>query len=67
LRGIDIPTLLVAGSNDEKFSEIARKMAARMPRARLEIVPEVGHNVVLERPGAVRALLERAVQGSVAP
>jgi 2-succinyl-6-hydroxy-2,4-cyclohexadiene-1-carboxylate synthase len=61
LAEIHVPTILVAGSNDEKFAAIARAMAARMPRARLEIVPEAGHNVVLERPAAVRALIERAV------
>jgi len=58
---IQVPTVLIAGSNDEKFTAIAREMAAKMPNARLEIVPESGHNVVLERPDAVRALLERAV------
>lgn len=62
---IRVPTTLVAGSRDEKFAAIARDMSARMPVSRLEIVPEVGHNVVLEQPSTVGALIERALARSV--
>lgn len=49
---LGMPTLLVAGALDEKFSAIARRMAALVPRARLAIVPDAGHTVHLERPDA---------------
>jgi 2-succinyl-6-hydroxy-2,4-cyclohexadiene-1-carboxylate synthase len=62
---IQIPTTLMVGAKDEKFTAIAREMASQMPAATLEIVPEVGHNVVLERPEAVQRLLEGALRGEV--
>jgi 2-succinyl-6-hydroxy-2,4-cyclohexadiene-1-carboxylate synthase len=65
LDDVRVPTTLVAGSRDEKFAAIAREMTARMPVSRLEIVPEVGHNVVLEAPAAVGALIERALARTV--
>ncbi len=44
------PTLLVAGELDLKFVNIARAMAQALPIAKLEIVPDTGHTVHLERP-----------------
>ena len=67
LEQIRSPIMLVAGANDEKFTTIAWEMAARIPGAEVEIVPEAGHNVVLERPDTVRALLERVVSKGGAP
>ena len=49
---IEVPTLLLAGSLDEKFIAIARRMEARMPSARSVIVDGAGHCVHLERPRA---------------
>jgi 2-succinyl-6-hydroxy-2,4-cyclohexadiene-1-carboxylate synthase len=48
LAGLDVPTLLIAGALDKKFTEIAKRMAALIPAAQLEIVPNVGHTVHLE-------------------
>lgn len=45
-----IPVLLVAGALDGGFVALARAMASRLPDARLEIVPDAGHAVHLERP-----------------
>lgn len=51
---LSLPTLLIAGALDEKFVAIARRMVRRLalypPYPRLEIVPEAGHAVHLERP-----------------
>lgn len=47
---LEIPVLLLAGEFDAKFVDINRKMAAQIPGARLEIVPEAGHTIHLERP-----------------
>jgi len=47
---LDLPVLLIAGEQDEKFCAIARQMARLLPRAQLEIVPGAGHTVHLEQP-----------------
>jgi len=53
-----IPALVVAGELDERFAEIAARMASLAPRIRSAIVTGVGHNVRLEAPGAYLALLK---------
>ena len=45
-------TLLLAGALDQKFVDVARRMAALMPQATLVIVPDAGHAVHLDHPGA---------------
>jgi 2-succinyl-6-hydroxy-2,4-cyclohexadiene-1-carboxylate synthase len=52
LRGLELPVLLVAGEQDEKFAAIARRMRERLPRAALRLVPDCGHAPHLERPAA---------------
>jgi 2-succinyl-6-hydroxy-2,4-cyclohexadiene-1-carboxylate synthase len=52
-----VPTLLIVGALDTKFVEIGQKMAAQMPNARLNIMPETGHNVHLEQPTAFETLV----------
>lgn len=42
------PTLIIAGEEDRKYSDIARRMAAVMPTATLNIIPNAGHIVHLE-------------------
>lgn len=46
------PALLIAGELDEKFTRIAHEMAAKMPNARVQIIPNAGHNTHLEQPAA---------------
>lgn len=50
LRDLQAPTLLIAGALDVKYVGFALRMAERMPSARVEIVPDAGHAVHLERP-----------------
>lgn len=52
LAGIPTPTLLIVGALDVKYVDIARRMAERMPDARVVAVPDAGHTVHLERPSA---------------
>lgn len=54
---VTAPTLLLAGELDTKFVNIAQHMAARLPNARLEIVPGAGHAVQMERPELFQALV----------
>lgn len=57
LGAVAVPTLLIAGALDAKYVTLARAMAERLPSARVEIVPEAGHAVHLERPDAFAALV----------
>lgn len=50
LEQITMPTFLVCGDLDEKFTHIAREMHALIPRAELAVIPRAGHNVHLEQP-----------------
>ena len=52
LPAIEAPALLLVGADDPKFEDIARRMARRMPRARVRVVADAGHAVHLERPEA---------------
>lgn len=69
---IDLPTLVLAGSRDQmtplKFSE---ELAAGIPAAELQIIPQAGHMLPLEDPDQVeeklRIFLERnAGEGNIA-
>jgi 2-succinyl-6-hydroxy-2,4-cyclohexadiene-1-carboxylate synthase len=53
LAELTLPVTLVVGERDEKFRAIGERMAARLPDARLVIVPGAGHAVQLEAPEAV--------------
>jgi 2-succinyl-6-hydroxy-2,4-cyclohexadiene-1-carboxylate synthase len=52
---IEVPTLLLAGEEDQKFSSIAQKMAEGIPLAQLRLIPKAGHSIHLENPFAVLA------------
>lgn len=52
-----MPVLLMAGGDDPKYLEMARDMAAGIPRAVLAVVPGAGHAVVGERPAEVASAL----------
>jgi pimeloyl-ACP methyl ester carboxylesterase len=55
---IRCPTLVLAGEQDALTpAELAREIAAGIPGARLEIVPECGHLSTMERPDAVSRAL----------
>jgi 2-succinyl-6-hydroxy-2,4-cyclohexadiene-1-carboxylate synthase len=51
LPGIDVPVLVMAGADDERYAAIARRTAAAIgANARAELVPGAGHSAHLERP-----------------
>lgn len=58
---IDVPTLLLAGEEDPKFSQLAEKMSESLPEAELRLIPKSGHSIHLENPfawlAAVRTFL----------
>ncbi len=53
LPNLQMPTTLLAGERDTKFTALAYEMARCIPRATVTIVPGAGHAVHLERPDAV--------------
>jgi pimeloyl-ACP methyl ester carboxylesterase len=58
LPSIECPTLVLVGREDALIPlELPREIVARIPGARLEIVPECGHLSTLERPEAVNRAL----------
>ena len=60
LKGLEVPALVLRGSEDELSSqEAAEEMAAALKDCELEVVPEVGHLSVLEDPDAVTAAVHR--------
>ena len=65
LRAADLPSVVIAGSEDELVPHAeARRMADALPHARLITVPAAGHLTPIEAPtavtGALAELLERA-------
>jgi 2-succinyl-6-hydroxy-2,4-cyclohexadiene-1-carboxylate synthase len=55
LGGIRVPALLLAGSLDSKFADIAAEMARAMPDATMKLIQGGGHAAHLERPDASHA------------
>ncbi len=53
----NVPALVIAGQLDEKYSVLARRMAAIMPDARAELVAGAGHAVHLEQPEAFAVIV----------
>jgi 2-succinyl-6-hydroxy-2,4-cyclohexadiene-1-carboxylate synthase len=58
LHELRCPVLLVAGQLDQHYAEAARRMAERLPDARVRIVPGAGHAPQLEQPELVAELLD---------
>jgi len=52
LSGMTIPTLLLAGEEDRKFTEVSQRMARELPVSTLRLIPRAGHTIHLENPFA---------------
>jgi 2-succinyl-6-hydroxy-2,4-cyclohexadiene-1-carboxylate synthase len=52
-----MPVTLVVGERDAKYCAIAGRMAGAIGDCRVDVVPEAGHAVQLERPDAVAAAI----------
>ena len=65
---IRCPALLLAGALDLEYAALARQMAAAIPEAEAIVVPDAGHNIHLEEPGAFhRVVLDRLQQLEAEP
>lgn len=58
LSEIALPTQVVAGELDPKFRAIAEAMRPHLQRGTVHVVAGAGHNIALERPGDLAALLD---------
>jgi 2-succinyl-6-hydroxy-2,4-cyclohexadiene-1-carboxylate synthase len=54
---LGMPVAVLAGERDQKFLVLGRRLAAGLPDAQLEVVPGVGHGLLLEAPRAVGAAI----------
>lgn len=64
LRKLDLPVVLLAGGNDRTVPpEQAARVAALLPRARVERLPGLGHLAHEERPDLVAAAIVAFVDG----
>lgn len=54
---LTMPVLLVVGERDTKYVDLARRMAERIPDARVEMIEGAGHACHLEQPERVAHLL----------
>lgn len=57
LGALELPTLLVAGALDSKYSTLAKEVGASIPGAEVTLIPDAGHNIHLEKPEAFRHAL----------
>ena len=57
VREIAAPVLVLHGAEDPRPPRLAERLAASLPNARLEIIPDAGHVPWLERPDAVRDIV----------
>jgi len=54
LAGLDVPTLVIVGEQDRPFLDASEAMAAKIPGARLAVLPDAGHSPQFENPPAWR-------------
>lgn len=60
---IDVPVLLMAGEKSNTITpDFARQQGDRFPRAGVEIVPDTGHFLPMERPDLVAKRVARLVE-----
>src|SRR5436305_414634 len=57
LGALSMPVTLVAGERDAKYRDLAERLRAGLPDARVAVVPGAGHAVHLEAPGSVVGLI----------
>jgi 2-succinyl-6-hydroxy-2,4-cyclohexadiene-1-carboxylate synthase len=57
LNDLEVPTLLIAGENDQKFRDIAGEIAAKLPQGICHVISESGHATHLEQPDATAAAI----------
>jgi 2-succinyl-6-hydroxy-2,4-cyclohexadiene-1-carboxylate synthase len=54
---VRVPTFLVTGVLDTKFTDLAQEMAAGLPNATVAVIDDAGHAAHVERPEVFSALV----------
>lgn len=54
---IKVPTLIIVGEKDEPFRGASEYMAAKIPGASLEVIPDAGHAANIDQPDAFNRVL----------
>lgn len=68
LPGLPHPVLIVQGEDDAvAWPSFARRLATRLPRAELELVPGCGHFPMIESPDRTAVLVRRWLGSGVSP
>ena len=49
---LNLPVLWISGGKDTRYTELARDAVATLPNARHHVIPDAGHRVPWETPGA---------------
>ena len=62
LASIPTPVTLVVGQEDEKFTQLAQATVGHLTSGRVVVIPDAGHNPILEAPAAVGRLLAETLQ-----
>ena len=55
----EVPLTFVVGARDSKFLALTREALRMHSHLRMEVVPEAGHNLLLETPTEIRNILSR--------
>lgn len=62
---IDIPVLILSGAESDTIApDFARVQASQFPSAGVEIVPDAGHFLPMEKPGLVATRVRRVVEAT---
>lgn len=62
LAALQLPVQLLVGGEDQHFLRLADRILETLPQGTLEVVPGVGHNLVLETPQAVAEAIEKGMR-----
>jgi pimeloyl-ACP methyl ester carboxylesterase len=63
LAGVQVPTLIIVGDQDQPFLAPCEYMAKKIPGARLEVIAGAGHSSNLDQPEAFNRVLRDFLDG----
>ena len=57
LQDLHVPTLVLAGEEDQRFAQVAEKMVRLLPHGECHLVSKAGHSLLLENPPTLADVL----------
>lgn len=66
LHGLAVPTLVMVGDEDQKFTSIGREMCSSLPNATFRIIAGAGHSPYWEQPDASVACVRQFLDDTIA-